>query len=165
MAVVALLALGMKQFANILLPIPIGPRFSPSKLALQYILGSHLSNKEIRRNRRKGDYNFDLVALSTLCPSSACSATVKSGNLAGMMRRGLAPGTTLYFAKSVTPQWSRKKSSSRTSSPLTFAAGERRMPRMASEKMVGLRRSFSSPGFFLVNCSVAADSIAWGCVC
>jgi len=106
------------------------------------------------------DYNLDLVALSTLFPSSACSATVKSGSFAGMMRRGFEPGMTLYFEKSVTPQCSRRKSSSRTSSPLTLAAGERRMPRMASEKMVGLRRSFSSSGFFLVNCSVAADSMA-----
>lgn len=77
-----------------------------------------------------------------------------------MMRRGDAPGTTLYLEKSVTPACSRRKSSSNTSSPFTLEGGDCRMARMASEKMVGLRRSAASEGFFLVNCSVAADSIA-----
>jgi hypothetical protein len=78
-----------------------------------------------------------------------------------MILRGTAPGTTLYLLKSVTPHSSRRKSSSRSSSPLTRAAGERRMARMASEKMVGLRRSAASEGLRVVKRSVAADSMAF----
>ncbi len=44
------------------------------------------------------------LLLSMRLPSSSCSATVKSGNFAGMMRRGVTPGTTLYFEKSETSQ-------------------------------------------------------------
>lgn len=43
---------------------------------------------------------------------------------------------------------------------MTTAAGEPRMARMASEKMVGLRRSRASEGLAVVIFSVAADSIA-----
>lgn len=49
-------------------------------------------------------YSLGSLVLSIRLPSSACSATVKSGNLAGMMRRGVAPGMTLYFEKSETRQ-------------------------------------------------------------
>lgn len=101
------------------------------------------------------------LALSYLFPSSSCSLTRRSGSSAGMILRGSAPGTTEYFEKSVTPAWSRKKSSSRTSSPLTFAAGARRISRMASEKIVGLRRSFDSSAFAAWNFWVAADSMAY----
>lgn len=104
-------------------------------------------------------HNLALV-LSYRFPSSACSATVRSGSFWGMMRRGVVPGTTLYLEKSVTPACSRRKSSSRRSSPLTTEGGARRMARMASEKMAALRRSLASSGFLAVNCRVAADSMA-----
>lgn len=74
-----------------------------------------------------------------------------------MIRLGLVPGTTAYAEKSVTPHCSRRKSSSRTSFPFTAEAGAVRMAWMASEKMVGFRRSLSSEGFVRVNCFVAAD--------
>lgn len=77
-----------------------------------------------------------------------------------MIRRGVVPGTTLYLEKSLTPACSRRKSSSRRSSPLTREGGDLRMARMASEKIDGLRRSFASFGFLTVNFSVAADSMA-----
>jgi hypothetical protein len=63
------------------------------------------------------------LVLSTLLPSSSCSSTVKSGNFFGNILLGLLPGTILYFPKSVTPQCSRRKSSSRTQRPLTVVAG------------------------------------------
>jgi hypothetical protein len=50
-------------------------------------------------------YSLDALnfVLSVLLPSSACSATVRSGNITGMILRGTAPGTREYFEKSVTP--------------------------------------------------------------
>jgi hypothetical protein len=52
-----------------------------------------------------------------------------------MILRGVAPGTTLYLEKSVTP-FDRRKSSSSNSWPLTSDAGAPRMARIASENMV-----------------------------
>ena len=53
------------------------------------------------------NFNHNFVALnfvlSALLPSSACSATVKSGNFAGMILLGTASFTTEYFEKSITP--------------------------------------------------------------
>lgn len=89
--------------------------------------------------------------LSYFLPSSACSATVKSGRDLGMILRGLVPGTTLYLEKSVTPACSRRKSSSSSSSPLTTDGEALRMARMASEKIVAFRRSLASSGFLRVN--------------
>ena len=95
--------------------------------------------------------------LSTLMPSSSCSATRKSGNETGMIRRGDVPGTQEYFSKSVMFSWSRKKSSSRKHCPVTSPGGDLRMARMASEKIVGFRRSLLSARWD----SVAADSMAY----
>lgn len=77
-----------------------------------------------------------------------------------MILRGEVPGMTLYLEKSFTPACSRRKSSSRRSSPFTTAGGAWRIARMASEKTVALRKSLASSGFLRVNCSVAADSMA-----
>lgn len=74
--------------------------------------------------------------LSILCPSSSCSATSSTGNLAGIIRRGVDPGTTEYLEKSVTPHFSRRKSSSVSRSPLTLLGGARTISTMASEKIV-----------------------------
>lgn len=63
-----------------------------------------------------------IFVLSILCPSSSCSATSNTGNLAGIIRRGFEPGITLYLEKSVTPHFSRRKSSSVSSSPFTVDA-------------------------------------------
>ena len=43
-------------------------------------------------------YNFDFlnVVLSILVPSSSCSATSSTGNSAGIILRGVAPGTREY---------------------------------------------------------------------
>jgi hypothetical protein len=46
-------------------------------------------------------YNFELRELSYLLPSSACSATVRSGSFSGIILRGEVPGTTEYLEKSV----------------------------------------------------------------
>lgn len=78
-----------------------------------------------------------------------------------MILRGVVPDMTLYLEKSVTPACSRKKSSSSNNSPLTTEAGAFKMARMASEKTLGFRRSLASSGFLRVNCSVAADSMAY----
>ena len=75
-------------------------------------------------------------ALSTLLPSSSCSSTRRSGNRLGIILRGVAPSTTEYFEKSSTPRCMRRKSSSRSSSPLTVDVGALSMARIASEKMV-----------------------------
>jgi hypothetical protein len=63
----------------------------------------------------------------------------------------------------VTPAWSWRKSSSSSNSPLTTEVGAERMARIASEKMVALRRSLASDGLSRVNCSVAPDSMALRC--
>lgn len=94
--------------------------------------------------------------LSILLPSSSCSATRRSGNEAGMILRGEVPGTQEYCSKFSTFSWSRKKSSSRKHSPVTSSGGAFRMARIASEKIVGFRRSLLSA----LCDSVAADSIA-----
>jgi hypothetical protein len=94
--------------------------------------------------------------LSTLVPSSSCSATRKSGNEAGMIRRGDVPGTQEYFPKSLIFSWSRKKSSSRKRWPVTSSGGDSSMAMMASEKIVGLRKLLLSALWD----SVAADSMA-----
>jgi hypothetical protein len=59
-------------------------------------------SKPFEREIRRLPQSFDLFSnrvLSTLVPSSSCSATLKSGNDAGMIRRGDAPGTQEYFSK------------------------------------------------------------------
>jgi hypothetical protein len=96
------------------------------------------------------------LVLSILVPSSSCSATRRSGNEAGMIRRGDVPGTQEYCPKSVIFSWSRKKSSSRKHCPVTPSGGELRIAMIASEKIVGFRRSLLSA----LCDSVAADSIA-----
>lgn len=77
-----------------------------------------------------------------------------------MILRGEAPGITLYLEKSVIPACSRRKSSSRRSSPFTTLGEAWRISRIASEKMVAFRKSLASSGFLAVNFSVAADSMA-----
>jgi hypothetical protein len=77
-----------------------------------------------------------------------------------MILLGEVPGTTEYFEKSLTPACLRRKSSSNSSRPLTTVAGAFRISSMASEKIVAFLRSFASDGSRLVNCTVAADSIA-----
>src|SRR5271156_2690450 len=93
-------------------------------------------------------YNFASLnlVLSVLRPSSSCSATVKSGNFAGMILLGEVPATTEYFPKSVIPACLRRKSSSRVRRPLTTFGGACSIANMASEKIVALRRSFSLSG-------------------
>lgn len=100
---------------------------------------------------------FSTVALSILVPSSSCSATRRSGNEAGMILRGEVPGMQEYLSKFSTFSCSRRKSSSRKHCPVTSPGGDSRMARMASEKIVGLRRSLLSALWDWV----AADSIAW----
>ena len=87
-------------------------------------------------------HNFAFLSsvLSLLCPSSSCSATVRSGKRAGIIRRGFDPGTHEYFAKSVIPQSLRRKSSSSSSLPVTDAAGALNMPKIASEKISCVRQ-------------------------
>jgi len=82
-------------------------------------------------------YIFDSrsFALSIRRPSSSCSATVRSGNSAGIIRLGDEPGIKAYFENSVTPVL-RRKSSSSSSCPLTCSVGARIIARIASEKMV-----------------------------
>ena len=87
---------------------------------------------------------FSKLVLSILVPSSSCSATLKSGNEAGMILRGAVPGTQEYLLKSSTFSCSRRKSSSKKHCPVTSSGGDLRMARMASEKIVGLRRSLLS---------------------
>lgn len=53
-----------------------------------------------------------------------------------MIRRGITPGTTEYFEKSVTPQRFLRKSSSRSKTPFTDSAGALIIARIASEKIV-----------------------------
>lgn len=74
-----------------------------------------------------------------------------------MIRRGDAPGTQEYFEKSFIFSWSRKKSSSRKHCPVTSSGRDSSMARMASEKIVGLRKSLLSALWD----SLAADSIAY----
>lgn len=107
-------------------------------------------------------YSFALLsfALSYLLPSSACSLTERSGSSAGIIRLGEDPGTSEYLEKSVTPTCLLRKSSSSSSCPLTTEEGAFSISRIASEKMVALRKSRASSGLFLTNCSVAADSMA-----
>ena len=69
-------------------------------------------------------------------PSLVCSATVNDGKSFGIIRRGVAPSITEYFAKLDIPHCRRKKSSSSSSKPLTAAGGAVSIARMASEKMV-----------------------------
>lgn len=118
----------------------------------------HYLQKEFREILDLSSHIFACLgdALSILTPSSSCSATLKSGILAGMIRRGEVPGIAEYLPKSFTPLWSRKKSSSKKHCPVTSAGGELRMPMIASEKMVGFRRLLLSERFT----SVAADSMA-----
>ena len=115
----------------------------------------------LRGNRfRRLHQSFEFVlnsVLSTLEPSSSCSATRRSGNEAGMILRGDVPGTQEYFPKFSIFPWLRKKSSSRKHWPVTASGGDSRMARMASEKIVGLRKSLLSALWD----SVAADSIAY----
>lgn len=96
------------------------------------------------------------AALSIRLPSSSCSLTVRSGNSAGMILRGVEPSTRAYFPKSETPL-SLRKSSSRRQRPLTSFGGELSIARMASEKIDGLR---SSERLTCGPC-VAAESIAY----
>ena len=119
----------------------------------------HMSKTFSREQTRLCYHSFECLSnfvLSTLVPSSSCSATRRSGNEAGMIRRGEAPGTQEYFSKSLTFSWSRKKSSSRKHCPVTSSGGDSSMAMMASEKIVGLRRSLLSALWD----SVAADSTA-----
>lgn len=75
-------------------------------------------------------------ALSMRCPSSSCSATSRTGNLAGIIRRGVDSGITEYLEKSETPHFSRRKSSSVSRSPFTIWCGARSIARTASENIV-----------------------------
>jgi hypothetical protein len=60
-----------------------------------------------------------------------------------MIRRGVAPGTTENFEKSVTPQRFRRKSSSRSNRPFTDSAGALSIARIASEKIVLTRTALA----------------------
>lgn len=94
------------------------------------------------------NHNFAalIFTLSVLLPSSACSATVRSGNCIGIIRLGTAPGMTEYFEKSLIPVESRKKSSSSSNLPLTSDAGARSIASIASEKIVAFLRSLTDSG-------------------
>lgn len=118
-----------------------------------------VNKQSFEKATRRLHQSFEIFlnrVLSTLVPSSSCTATCKFGNEAGMIRRGEAPGTQEYFPKSRIPSWSRKKSSSRKHWPVTSSGGDSSMARIASEKIVGLRRSLLS----VLWDSVAADSMA-----
>jgi len=131
----------------------------------KYLAGGNCFGRDIAHSfvRVKSFHHFQSFdpplkrVLSTLVPSSSCSATLRSGNEAGMIRLGDISGTQEYFSKSLIFSWSRKKSSSRKQCPVTSPGGDSRMASMASEKIVGLRRSLLSALWD----SVAADSIAY----
>ena len=74
--------------------------------------------------------------LSIRFPSSSCSATSRTGNLAGIIRLGVDPGTTEYLEKSEIPHFSRRKSSSVSRSPFTVWCGARSIAKTASENIV-----------------------------
>ena len=130
----------------------------------KYFAGGNCFGRDISHSfvRVKSFHHFQSFdppfkrVLSTLVPSSSCSATRRSGKEAGMILRGHVPGTQEYLSKSLTFAWSRKKSSSRKHCPVTSSGGDSRMARMASEKIVGLRRSLLSALWDYV----AADSMA-----
>ena len=102
-------------------------------------------------------YSLLFCVLSTLRPSSVCSATSSEGMVAGIIRRGLEPGTRAYLLKSVTPR-SRRRSSSSTVRPVTSLGDALMISKIASEKISGFR---SSARRVSASC-VAADSIAYG---
>lgn len=76
------------------------------------IMGFDVAGCATRRPIRNlnSRYNFDLLSrvLFILVPSSSCSATRRSGNSAGIIRLGVAPGTSAYLEKSVAPSWLRR---------------------------------------------------------
>jgi hypothetical protein len=94
--------------------------------------------------------------LSILRPSSSCSLTRRSGNSAGIIRRGTVPSTSAYLLKSEIPSCSLRKSSSSTHLPLTSLVGDLIMAKIVSENIEGLRSCERSVCGFCV----AADSMA-----
>ena len=89
-----------------------------------------------RQDDRPYSLERRVTVLSTLVPSSSCSATSRTGNSAGIILRGLAPSTSEYFEKSVTPHCRRRKSSSSSNKPFTFSVGARKISSIASPKIV-----------------------------
>ena len=101
------------------------------------IYGIERGTSSIELSSSSNTYIFARTfVLSIRCPSSSCSATSRTGNLAGIIRRGVDPVITEYLEKSETPHVSRRKSSSVSRSPFTIWCGARSIARIASENIV-----------------------------
>lgn len=82
------------------------------------------------------NHSLGFPVLPIRLPSSFYSFTSRLGKAAGMMRRGLEPGTSAYSEKSLTPQNSLRNSSSNPRFPFTEATGALSIARTASGNIV-----------------------------